>query len=242
MLKVEDFERELKRLVAEIPVGSDLWLDSYRQGRQDESGCNSAINRQARAFLFYRNYAESGSRFLDWGCRHAWTSCMVRMVNSKATIEGCDIAEEMPQSTKNFAGMGYTPLKHAWKLPYSDASFDRVISCGVLEHVPLLNASLQELHRVTDPGGYLLITFLPNRLSYTEFVSRHVIKRSGHQRLYSKRRLKTKLWSMGSSQLRWAFIRCCPVSPRSMLRVGFGRNGRCGRCSSWIRWQSVFGR
>jgi ubiquinone/menaquinone biosynthesis C-methylase UbiE len=210
MLKVEDFERELKRLVAEIPVGSDLWLDSYRQGRQDESGCNSAINRQARAFLLYRNYAESGSRFLDWGCRHAWTSCMVRMVNSQATIEGCDIAEEMPQSTKNFAGMGYTPLKHAWKLPYSDDSFDRIISCGVLEHVPLLNASLQELHRVTDPGGYLLITFLPNRLSYTEFVSRHVIKRSWHQRLYSKRRLKTKLLEHGFEPIEMGFHQVLP--------------------------------
>ncbi len=197
MLTVDDFVRELKRLVAEIPVGSDPWLDSYRQGRQDESGCNSAINRQVRAFCLYRNYAESGSRFLDWGCRHAWTSCMVRMVNPRATIEGCDITEEMPQSTKNFAGMGYTQLNHPWKLPYADNSFDRVISCGVLEHVPLVNASLLELNRVTEPGGYLLITFLPNQLSYTEFVGRHLLKRSWHQRLYTKARLKTKLLEHG---------------------------------------------
>lgn len=135
---------------------------------------------------------------------------MVRMVNSKATIEGCDIAEEMPQNIKNFAGMGYTPLKHAWKLPYSDDSFDRVISCGVLEHVPLLDASLQELHRVTDLGGYLLITFLPNRLSYTEFVSRHVIKRSWHQRLYSKRQLKTKLLEHGFEPIEMGFHQVLP--------------------------------
>jgi SAM-dependent methyltransferase len=106
--------------------------------------------------------------------------------------------------------MGYTPLKHAWKLPYSDDSFDRIISCGVLEHVPLLNASLQELHRVTDPGGYLLITFLPNRLSYTEFVSRHVIKRSWHQRLYSKRRLKTKLLEHGFEPIEMGFHQVLP--------------------------------
>lgn len=192
MLTVDDFERELKRLVAEIPVGSDPWLDSYRQGRQDESGCISAINRQVRAFCLYRGYAESGSRFLDWGCRHAWTSCMVRMVNPRATIEGCDIAEGMPQSTKNFAGMGYTQL------------------CGVLEHVPLVNASLLELNRVTEPGGYLLITFLPNQLSYTEFVGRHLLKRSWHQRLYTKARLKTRLLEHGFDPIEMGFHQFLP--------------------------------
>jgi ubiquinone/menaquinone biosynthesis C-methylase UbiE len=197
MLKTEDFERELKRLTAEIPLGSNLWLDSYRKTRQGESRCTSSINRQVRAFFLYRTYAETGSRFLDWGCRQAWASCMVRMVNQKAAVEGCDITDAIPESMRNFAGIKYTQLQHAWKLPYADNSFDRVICSGVLEHVPLLNSSLIELNRVTETGGYLLITFLPNRFSYTEFVSRNFFKRSWHRRLYTRTQIKTKLLEHG---------------------------------------------
>lgn len=210
MLKTEDFERELKRLVAEIPVGADRWLDSYRKGRQDGSGCSSSINRQVRAFFLYRTYAETGSRFLDWGCRQAWTSCMVRMVNQEAAIEGCDIAESIPESTRNFAGMTYTQLQHPWKLPYADNSFDRVICSGVLEHVPLLNSSLIELNRVTQSGGFLLITFLPNQFSYTEFVSRNLLKRSWHRRLYTKGQLKTKLLEHGFDPVKVGFHQFLP--------------------------------
>jgi ubiquinone/menaquinone biosynthesis C-methylase UbiE len=133
-------------------------------------------------------------------------------------------------------------LKHAWKLPYADNSFDRVISCGVLEHVPLVNASLLELNRVTEPGGYLRITFLPNQLSYTEFVGRHLLKRSWHQRLYTKARLKTKLLEHGFDPIELAFTNSCPVSPRSTRRGGLGRKRRRGRFSSWIRWRNDFGR
>jgi hypothetical protein len=80
----------------------------------------------------------------------------------------------------------------------------------VLEHVPLVNASLLELNRVTEPGGYLLITFLPNQLSYTEFVGRHLLKRSWHQRLYTKARLKTKLLEHGFDPIELGFHQFLP--------------------------------
>ena len=67
---------------------------------------------------------------------------MVRMVNDQATIDGCDITETMADATKSFAGMRYTQLKQTWRLPFADNSFDRVICSGVLEHVPIVSASL----------------------------------------------------------------------------------------------------
>jgi ubiquinone/menaquinone biosynthesis C-methylase UbiE len=210
MLKTEDFERELKRLIDEIPVGSDPWLESYRQRRRSENFCGSSINRQVRAFSLFRKYAETGSRFLDWGCRHGWASCMVRMVNQKAAIAGCDMTEAIPESTMNFAGMTYTQLQHAWKLPYGDNSFDRVICSGVLEHVPLPNPSLVELNRITESGGYLLITFLPNKFSYTEFVSRNISKSSGHLRLYTKAQIRTILLEHGFEPIEMGFHQFLP--------------------------------
>jgi ubiquinone/menaquinone biosynthesis C-methylase UbiE len=119
------------------------------------------------------------------------------MTNKSAAIDGCDITPGMAEATKHFADLRYTALTHPSKLPYADNSFDRVISSGVLEHAPLFNESLLELNRVTEVGGYLIITFLPNRLSYTECACRTIFKRSQHLRLYSIRQLKRALLDHG---------------------------------------------
>jgi ubiquinone/menaquinone biosynthesis C-methylase UbiE len=196
MSATEHLEMEIRRLVAGIPIGVDPGLDDYRQNLGDTS-YSTGINRHIRAFLLYRNYAESGSKFLDWGCRHAWDSCLVRMVNKNAEIEGCDITDDIAANTKAFAGMKYTRLEHSWKLPYADNAFDRVIGSGVLEHVPLMSASLDELYRIIEPGGFLMITFLPNSYSYSEFIARNVFRNFCHRRLYTKACLRRLLLEHG---------------------------------------------
>jgi SAM-dependent methyltransferase len=191
------FESAIRRLAATIPAGVDATLDDYRGSRSGEANYSTVLNRQVRAFLLYRHYAETGTRFLDWGCRHAFDSCLVRMVNSTATIDGCDVTETMVEATQAFARMRYMCLDHAWKLPYADAAFDRVICSGVLEHVPLPNASLDELYRVIEPDGHLIVTFLPNRRSYTEFASRNIIRTGQHHRLYSLAQIRRMLLDHG---------------------------------------------
>jgi ubiquinone/menaquinone biosynthesis C-methylase UbiE len=167
--------------------------DSCPDWGTDDHGSDASIDRQVRAFLLYRKYIETGDRILDWGCRHAMDACMARVVNPNARIEGCDIGESMWPEAQRFARMGYTRMTHPWKLPYDDASFDRVIGSGMLEHAPVTTATLQELHRIIEDGGYLFITFLPNRLSYTEFITQFVLKNTHHRRRYSISRLKRLL-------------------------------------------------
>ena len=41
----------------------------------------------------------------------------------------------------------------AERLPFEDASFDRVSSNGVLHHTPDMSAALREIRRVLRPGG-----------------------------------------------------------------------------------------
>jgi ubiquinone/menaquinone biosynthesis C-methylase UbiE len=49
-------------------------------------------------------------------------------------------------------------------LPFADASFDTVCSFKVLAHVPDISVALEELARVTRPGGHLVLEFY-NRYS-----------------------------------------------------------------------------
>jgi SAM-dependent methyltransferase len=50
-------------------------------------------------------------------------------------------------------------------LPFSDASFDIVISCETIEHVPNPWLAMKEMYRVTRAGGRLFLT-TPNYLNF----------------------------------------------------------------------------
>jgi ubiquinone/menaquinone biosynthesis C-methylase UbiE len=53
----------------------------------------------------------------------------------------------------------------AQKLPFADASFDIVISCETIEHVPDAQGAVREMYRVSRPGGRLFLT-TPNYLNF----------------------------------------------------------------------------
>lgn len=52
------------------------------------------------------------------------------------------------------------------RLPFADGTFDIVVSCETLEHVPDPRAAVAELYRVLAPGGDLYLT-IPNYFSVT---------------------------------------------------------------------------
>lgn len=56
-------------------------------------------------------------------------------------------------------------------LPYDDDAFDVVISKYVFEHLDRPRAVMRELHRVTKPGGYLVVN-TPNRWHYVALAAR----------------------------------------------------------------------
>lgn len=70
-------------------------------------------------------------------------------------------------------------------LPFPDDSFDAVLSCGVLEHVPNILGSIQEVQRVLKPGGKFFVYNLPYILSPSEaYAARKKI--SQHPILFTK--------------------------------------------------------
>lgn len=180
---------------------SDLLLGLYRKERElrpedDYLETHSAprvVDTQVAVFRFYSRHLPAQGRVLDWGCRHAPDACLMRKVfGSALRIDGCDVAQVGAfDAFHSYAGLNYRVLTGAVELPYGDGAFDAVIGSGTLEHVPMDHESLKELHRVLRQHGRLIITYLPNRLSWEEWYQRKVAKRYFHSRLYGMNEITT---------------------------------------------------
>lgn len=51
------------------------------------------------------------------------------------------------------------PVEDIQALTLPTGSFDAVVTCDVLEHIPDVKAALREMHRIMAPGGVMLSTF-----------------------------------------------------------------------------------
>ncbi|HEV2810912.1 MAG TPA: class I SAM-dependent methyltransferase [Acidimicrobiales bacterium] len=145
----------------------------------------NSILRQVSVFDRYLPYLPRTGAFLDWGCHHAPDACLLRSaLGSGIELHGCDfIPSDRFPAFHGYADLDYRQLDGPIGLPYPEARFDAVIASGVLEHTMNDSEVLKELHRVLKEDGLLVVTFLPNRLSYTEFASRR-LRSAAHARLY----------------------------------------------------------
>lgn len=104
-----------------------------------------------------------GERVLDVGSGAGTDSLVAAlMVGPEGTVTGVDMTPEMLEKAR--AGPASLGLENvtfvegeAERLPFPDASFDVVISNGVIDLIPDKDAAFSELHRVLVPGGRLQI-------------------------------------------------------------------------------------
>jgi len=106
---------------------------------------------------------EPGERVLDLGSGAGTDSLIAaRMVGEQGHVTGIDMTPEMLAKARAAAGaMGASNVEfvesEAERLPFPDASFDVVISNGVIDLIPDKDAVFAELYRVLAPGGRIQI-------------------------------------------------------------------------------------
>jgi arsenite methyltransferase len=104
-----------------------------------------------------------GERILDLGSGAGTDSLIAaQMVGPQGTVTGIDMTPEMLVKARAAAAeIGLANVVfvagEAEQLPFADASFDVVVSNGVIDLIPDKDAVFAELHRVLAPGGRIQI-------------------------------------------------------------------------------------
>lgn len=186
-----DYDEVLASLYArQTALASDAYLEQHADPR--------FIAGQVNVFQWYRQFLPASGSLLDWGCRHAPDSCLIRTAyGDQFEHHACDLPPAgQYRIFHDYAGVEYQQLTDAVELPYESNRFDTIVASGVLEHVAMDYESLKELYRVMKVGGRLMITYLPNRLSWREWRARRT-RQLAHRRLYSLRLIRELLLRTG---------------------------------------------
>jgi SAM-dependent methyltransferase len=154
---------------------------------------------------------QPGDLVLDAGAgfgRHAFA-----LARCGANVIALDYASDEVASTRStFAAMAESGeideqrfvgglQGDATRLPFADATFDRVITSEVLEHIPADTSAIAEFTRVLKPGGTFAATvptWLPEKINWMLSDQYHAPAAvGGHVRIYSATELKAKLRGAG---------------------------------------------
>jgi len=171
-LDVDLLRSEIQRTYAEVsnhpdrefmfPTGrawaEDLGYPAELLARVPDTSCESFAGV---ANPFSLGELHPGEDVLDIGCGAGMdTLVAAQMVGETGTVTGIDMTGDMAAKARlSAAAMGVANVTivdgSAERLPFADASFDIVISNGVIDLIPDKDAVFSEITRVLRPGGRL---------------------------------------------------------------------------------------
>ena len=190
-----------------------------------------------------------GERLLDVGCgagRHAAEARRlgahvvaldysdVDAKDAAGTLEAVTVDWPVARTVSGSAMVGDTT-----RLPFPDASFDRIIAAEVFEHLPVDLPAIAECARVLRPGGTLAVTvprWFPELICWALSDEYHSVE-GGHVRIYRRSTLTDRLSGAGFD-IRDRHHAHALHSPYWWIRcmVGaVGENGIEDESSFWVR-------
>lgn len=171
-IDVEVLKCEIKKTYAQVSAEQDteFIFPTGRAWAQDLGYPEELLERVPEASAgsfagvanpFSLGLLQPGERVLDLGSGAGTDSLVAaQMVGAEGSVTGIDMTPEMIAKARASAaelGVGNVEFveSEAERLQFADASFDVVISNGVIDLIPDKNAIFAELFRVLRPGGRL---------------------------------------------------------------------------------------
>jgi SAM-dependent methyltransferase len=172
-IDVEVLKNEIKKTYASVSdePEKDFVFPTGRSWAEDLDYPSELANVPERAVESFAGVANPftlgrlapGERVLDLGCGAGTDSLVAaQMVGPPGRVTGIDMTPEMLSKARAAAAeLGADNVEfvesEAERLPFEDASFDVVISNGVIDLIPDKDAVFSELFRVLVPGGRMQI-------------------------------------------------------------------------------------
>lgn len=136
-------------------------------------------------------------KILDFGCGIGLQSFLLS--NMGYTVYGLETVEDksingiLKNKAESYKRTREESIKNMWKIvegkanvkfqfydgkniPFTDSYFDLIFAYAVVEHIPLdeVSSIVNEINRVLKTKGMFYIFQLPQRTSYTEFITRNL--------------------------------------------------------------------
>src|SRR5712691_12355688 len=135
----------------------DVWHQRVFESDPEHEDASSPWYRLVREALG----SVAGLRILEVACGRG--GFVRELARAGARVTGCDfslaalhVAEGKLKAMGNGGSVSLIQ-GDAQKMPFADSSFDLVVSCETIEHVPDAQSAVCEMHRVTRPGGRLFL-------------------------------------------------------------------------------------
>ncbi len=187
------------QLVAEIPAGSDRFWSSY--STYYDSLYRLMPYRKMLWDAFEALELNPGLRVLDAGCGTGNLEHFIAQKNHPPIrVEAIDFSSGMLERARaKCAGLDYVRFTQAnlsERLPFEDATFDRIVSIHVLYALDDQDFTMRELLRVLKPDGILVLANPKPEFSWGPLAADH-FRRIGNIWGFA-RRSKAFLASVGT--------------------------------------------
>jgi len=137
-------------------------------------------------------FSKADLDILDAGCGGGAT---MDSLKSYGRVRGMELDEEAVDYNRE---KGRDVLRgRVEEMPFCDGTFDLALALDVIEHVPDDLAALEELLRILNPGGHLLVTVPALRLLW----GAHDVA-NGHYRRYTLGELRRRVEAAGFEVIR----------------------------------------
>jgi len=173
----------------------------------------------------------NGLNVLDVGCgtgRHA-----VRLAQSGGTVTGLDFSTGMLEKARAKPGAERVRFIHqdvSGTLPFEPRTFDRVISCLVVDHVSDLKGFFAELCRVCRDDGFIVVSVMHPAMMLKGVQARFQDPRTGARVFPQSVANQISDYVMGALA---AGVRITHVSEHSVTQAHAARSLRAEKYVGW---------